>query len=217
MCVVLAHAPCAADELPTPAPATDSLRLAIAPSWTHAFLPASMSTDGVGLGVDFFPGRRAASGRLGFSLVGALYRPFSGEPSTHTAAAFPLSETSGFVTFEVRGIILSRPSFELHVFGGMGAIGTRPVSVVDPAHRHFDFDTRLALSLGAALRVPLTSAIYVSFEGRDVIFINQHENAIVALGEAEAENRATWFGDKPLVHMIEVRVGLTFVLFPGPS
>lgn len=123
--------PCAADELPAPAPrVTDLRRVAIAPAWSHAFLPRSVSTDGIGLGIDYFPGRSVARGRLGFSLAGALHGPFSGEPRRRNASAFPLSETLGFVTVELRAIVLSLSSFELDVFGGTGAIGTRPVSVI---------------------------------------------------------------------------------------
>jgi len=63
---------------PAPPPlATDPFRVAIRPSWVHAFRPSSVSADGIGLGLEVFPGKNLATGRLGFALVGSLYGPFS--------------------------------------------------------------------------------------------------------------------------------------------
>ena len=51
----LAPAPCAAEEA-----VTDPPQLAISPSWAHALLPRSVSSEGIGLALAFNPGGRVA-------------------------------------------------------------------------------------------------------------------------------------------------------------
>ena len=222
-CVLLVPARCAADEpvasppapvAKPPEPTTDSLRLAIRPSWAHSFLPGSVSAEGIGLGLDLFPGRPLARGRLGFSLVGAFYGPFSRD-EPEAPSAFPLTETLGFINVEARGIVMNRHAFQLDVFAGNGVIWTRPVSLVDPARRHFEFGNRLDFSAGAALSVRLARGVHLTIEGRDLIYIDQREAPVVAARRADSPD--TWLGDKPLKNMVEARVGFTFLLFPGPS
>lgn len=214
--------PCAADE-PTPSPeatsppseapvVTEPLQLAITPAWAHSLLGSSVSAEGIGLGVDVFPGR--GKRRIGVSLVGALYQPFSREQAGAPSLA-PRSETAGWASAEVRVVALKTRSLELHFTGGVVVVETRPVSLVDRNHRHFDFDSRLGYSTGAALRVALTRRVFLSLELRDVIYVEQRENP--RIDAKHPENPQTWFGDKPITNMVEPRIGLTFLIFPEPS
>jgi hypothetical protein len=212
-------APCAASEpesTPSSAAATpavtEPVQLAITPSWAHSFLGSSVSSEGIGLGIDVFPGR--GKRRVGVSLVGALYQPFSREQAGAPSLR-PMSETAGWANAEVRIVALRTRSLELHFTAGVGVLETRPVSLVDRGHRHFDFDSRLGMSTGAALRVAVTRGVFLSLELRDVIYAEQRESQRI---DAEhPENPRTWFGDKVITNMFEPRIGLTFVLFPEPT
>jgi hypothetical protein len=215
--------PCGADE-PTPSPeptappsaeapvVTEPLQLAITPAWAHSLLASSVSAEGIGLGIDVFPGRGRR--RIGVSLVGALYEPFSREQAAAPSHG-PMTETAGWATAEVRVVALKTRSVELHFTGGVGVVETRPVSLVDRGHRHFDFDSRLGYSTSAALRVALTRGVFLSLELRDVIYVEQREN--LRIDAKHPENPQTWFGDKLITNMVEPRIGLTFLLFPEPS
>jgi len=208
---LLVAAPCAAEE-GKPRRVTDPPSVAISPAWAHALLPRSVSADGVGLGIALNPGGRAADGRLAFALVGALYGPFSSEARRQTVA-FPLNETLGHLSLETRYAVLKRSSFELSPVGGVGMVATRPVSVIDPEYRRFDYHTRLAMTLGAVLHGRLAAHVLLGIEVRDLVYVEQHENSWRAPTQRASPD--TWFGNKPLTHMIECRLGLTFVLGGG--
>ncbi|HSO36193.1 MAG TPA: hypothetical protein VLT33_26885 [Labilithrix sp.] len=183
--------------------------MAISPAWAHALLPRSVSADGIGLGIAVNPGGRAANGRLAFALVGALYGPFSSEARRQTVA-FPLNERLGHLSLEGRYAVLKRSSFELSPVAGVGTVATRPVSVIDPEYRRFDYGMRLAMTLGAVLHVRVASHVFLGIEVRDLVYVEQLETREVS--PTQRADPSTWFGSKPLTNMVEGRVGLTFVL-----
>lgn len=209
--VVLFTAPCAAQALPV-IPATDPPSVAISPAWAHAFLPRSVSSEGIGLAVAFNPGGRVARGRLAFALSGALYRPFSAA-APRRLVPVPVNETLGHLSLEGRFAVIKNASIELSPLAGVGAVGTRPVSIVDPEYRRFDFATRLAWTVGAALHVTLAPRVMFAIELRDLVYVEQRETSEIS--RSQRANPDTWFGSKPLTDMIEGRVGVTVVLGGG--
>ena len=114
---------------------TDLPHVAISPAWAHALVPRSVSSDGIGLAIAFHPGGRVARGRLAFALSGALYGPFSSDAPRRTVAV-PVNETLGHLSLETRFAVIKRAWIELSPLAGVGATGTRPVSVIDPEYRH---------------------------------------------------------------------------------
>jgi len=183
--------------------------LAVTPSWSHAFVPRSVSHDGVGLTVESFLGHR-----MSVLLTGALYAPFSRTLSPAAPDADRRTETLGNVVPEVHVTLLRSERVELAVGGGPGAIVTRPVSLVDPEHRRFDWEARLAFSHGIYARTFVTRAVAISFDLRDVVYIEQLESAAPGADEASRRDPSTWYGDKPLTHRIEGRLGITVFLGP---
>lgn len=191
---------------------TDPPSVAISPAWAHAFLPGSVSWEGIGLGIAVNPGGRAANGRLAFALVGALYGPFSSEPRRQSVAS-RRNETLGHLSLEGRYAVLKRASVELSPVAGVGTVATRPVSLIDPELRRFDHDTRLAMTLGVVLNVRLAPHVLLGIEVRDLVYVEQLEAPVVSPNQRA--DPTTWFGDKRLTNMIEGRVGLTFVFGGG--
>jgi len=198
--------PCRAADEPPEIAAPPSHRFAVTPSWTHAFVPRSVSADAIGLTVQ---ATFDARGRFGLGLTGALYSPF---PLARAAvpASSPASETLGSLIPEFTYTPLRGPRAELTVLAGVGVLASRPVSLVDPGHRTFSYDTNLAMSYGAALRVYLTRQMAVSLEGRNVVYVQAQESAQV--DQRAPGDPSTWYGDRRLVPAVETRLGLTVFL-----
>ncbi|MGE3629577.1 MAG: outer membrane beta-barrel domain-containing protein, partial [Sandaracinaceae bacterium] len=80
--------------------------------------------------------------------------------------------------------------WDAYVLGGVGLMRTRPVPVVDPEVRNFDYDFRVAFNLGIGIRVFVTRWLAVFGEIRDYLYLEQLESLSVALG-TERQNPNT--------------------------
>lgn len=180
-----------------------SHRFGITPAWTHAFVVHSVSHEALGLSAEIFLGRR-----YGIAMLGSLYAPFSSSPN-RVPSAFPLNETYGSWFTEFRFTLLRGDRAELAVVGGPGVIVTRPVSVIHPEHRRFEFDNRLALSAGAVARVFILRQLALSMEARYVAYREQLENERTEDLFGRQDPESVWYGEIPLTHMVEARLGLT--------
>jgi outer membrane beta-barrel protein len=100
-----------------------------------------------------------------------------------------------------------------YLVGGVGVLRTRPVAVIDPAVRTFDFGWRVAFNAGIGLRVFVTRWLTVFGELRDYLYMEKLENLEVALGGAR-EDDTTWIDDNStLTNNVTVSLGLT-MFFP---
>lgn len=103
--------------------------------------------------------------------------------------------------------------WDAYVVGGVGIMRTRPVPVVDPEIRQFDFGWRVAFNVGIGLRVFLTRFLTVFAELRDYAYLERLEALQVALGEAR-QDESTWLQDgSSLTNNVTAHVGLT-LFFP---
>jgi outer membrane beta-barrel protein len=103
--------------------------------------------------------------------------------------------------------------WDSYLIAGAGAMRTRPVPVVDPEFRFFDYDYRLGFNAGLGLRIFLSKWLTVFTEVRDYLYLEKLENLDVALGP-EREDANTWLEDSStLVNNVTVQVGLT-IFFP---
>jgi hypothetical protein len=115
-------------------------RLVLAPAAMHVFGGRTISRDAVGVDACVVVSRRVALG-----LAADLFVPFDPGDAPR-GAAFPATQTFGAATLAVDVTVLGSRggAAELYVHGGIGAVWTRPVSLVDPAHRRFSGTARLA-------------------------------------------------------------------------
>jgi outer membrane beta-barrel protein len=103
--------------------------------------------------------------------------------------------------------------WDAYIVGGVGMLRTRPVPVVDPEIRQFDFDLRVAFNVGIGLRVFVTRWLAFFAELRDYAYLERLENLQVGLGEARIDS-ATWLDDSAsLTNNVTVHIGLT-LFFP---
>lgn len=103
--------------------------------------------------------------------------------------------------------------WDSYLVGGVGMIRTRPVAVIDPAVRSFDFDWRVAFNAGIGIRVFLTRYLTIFGELRDYIYLEKLENLEVALGDLR-EDETTWIDEEAtLTNNVTVQLGVT-IFFP---
>jgi hypothetical protein len=93
-----------------------------------------------------------------------------------------------------RPVAVIDPAVRTFDFDWLGMMRTRPVAVIDPAVRTFDFDWRVAFNAGIGIRVFLTRYLTIFGELRDYIYLEKLENLEVVLG-ADREEESTWIDE----------------------
>jgi outer membrane beta-barrel protein len=102
--------------------------------------------------------------------------------------------------------------WDSYLVGGVGMLRTRPVAVIDPAVRTFDFDWRVAFNAGIGLRVFVTKWLSVFGELRDYLYMEKLENLQVSL--SARGNPATWIDqNSKLTNNVTVALGFS-MFFP---
>lgn len=103
--------------------------------------------------------------------------------------------------------------WDAYIVGGVGIMRTRPVPVIDPAIREFEFNWRVAFNVGIGLRVFVTRFLAIFGELRDYAYLEQLENLDVAIGP-ERTNEDTWLADgASLTNNVALTLGFT-LFFP---
>ncbi len=105
--------------------------------------------------------------------------------------------------------------YDFLVLGGVGAISTRPIAVVDPDNRSFTFRPKVAFHVGGGLRIFFNRWFAAVLELSDYVFIDELENRTIVTGGAQ--NSDTWYdtkaalGDK-LTNNVQAQLGLSIFL-----
>lgn len=103
--------------------------------------------------------------------------------------------------------------WDAYIVGGVGLMNTRPVPVVDPEVRSFDYNVRVAFNLGVGLRVFVTRWLAIFGEIRNYMYLEELEALNVELGDQRVDP-ATWTQDSPaFTSNVTVHLGLT-IFFP---
>ena len=197
-------------------------RFELMPYFSFSLNDQFVSHLGPGLGVNYYLTNVLA---IGFN--GTFHQPFNGDSDFNfqnrraTRLAVPLNEyqaagTVNFTYVPMYGKFSGFSQFIFHydgyIVGGVGALRTRPIAVIDPDNRKFDYDWRAAMSLGIGLRVFLNRWFAVTGEIRDYIYIEQLENTVVPATQAEQRDSKNWFGDKPLTNNVQAQIGISVFL-----
>ena len=197
-------------------------RFELMPYWSFSLNDQFVSHPGPGLGVNYYLTNVLA---IGFN--GTLHQPFNGDSDFNfenrraTRLAVPLNEyqaagTVNFTYVPMYGKFAGFNQFIFHydgfLLGGIGALRTRPIAVIDPDNRKFDYDWRLAFSLGIGLRVFLNRWFAVTGELQNYFYIEQLENTQVAPTQQQQRDSSTWFGEKPLTVAVQAQLGISVFL-----
>lgn len=103
--------------------------------------------------------------------------------------------------------------YDFYVVGGVGAISTRPIAVVDPDNRTFDFEPKISFNVGGGLRIFFNRWFAVMAEIRDYIFFDDLENPSVPLTVAEQQDASTWLSpDASFTNNVQAQLGISIFL-----
>ena len=200
-------------------------RFEINPYWSISLNDQFVSHDGPGLSVNYY-----LTNVLAIGVNGTYYQPFNGDSDFNfenrraTRLAVPLNEylagyAVNFTYVPMYGKFSGFGNFIFHydgyLVGGVGGIFTRPIAVIDPDNRMFDYEHRIAFNVGFGLRIFLNRWFSVIGELRDYIYIEQLENVSVAAtqtGKGSQTDSSTWLGEKPLTNNVQAQIGISMFL-----
>jgi outer membrane beta-barrel protein len=197
-------------------------RFELMPYWSFSLNDQFVSHLGPGLGINYY-----LTNVLAIGVNGTFHQPFNGDSDFNfqnrraTRLAVPLNEyqaagTLNFTYVPIYGKFSGFSQFifhyDMYVLGGVGALRTRPIAVIDPDNRKFDYDWRLAFSAGIGLRIFLNRWFAVTGELRDYIYSEHLEATSVAPDAAGQRNPNTWYGDKPITNNFQAQLGISMFL-----
>ncbi len=114
--------------------------------------------------------------------------------------------------------------YDAYIDGGVGVIRTKPIPVIDPDNRTFNWNTLVNFDVGIGLRIFFNRWLAAVLEVRDIMYFEKIENINVAKGAAIAPgqqgysansplNPSTWYD--PNAHFtndVQLQVGLSLFL-----
>ena len=108
--------------------------------------------------------------------------------------------------------------YDFYLVGGVGAISTRPVAVVDPDNRTFNFEPKITFRVGGGLRIFFNRWFAAMFEVSDYIFFDKLENPAIAQGNdanglPNAQNPDTWLAEgTSFTNNVQAQLGISIFL-----
>ena len=194
-------------------------RFEIQPAWNFTFNDQFVSHPGPVLGLNFY-----VTNVLAIGVGGGYYfnndSKFNAQTRRAARVAVPLTEYQwqgalNFTYVPMYGKFAGFSDFIFHydayIVGGVGAISTRPIAVVDPDNRAFKWGTpKVDFNIGIGLRVFLNRWFAADLEIRDYIFIDKLENTNIVVGR-EADS-ATWYDQNKLTNAVQAQVGVSIFL-----
>ncbi len=197
-------------------------RFEVQPYWSFTLNDQFVSHPGPGLALNYYITNVLAIG-ANFN----YYRPFNvdsefnaqvrraarvGVPLTEYdwSAALNFTYVPAYGKFSGFGDFIFH--YDAYIVGGVGAISTRPIPVMDPDNRNFEFEPKLAFNAGIGLRIFFTRWFAAILEVRDYIYNEKLENTEVANTLQAQQDEGTWFGDSKLTNNVQAQVGVSIFL-----
>jgi outer membrane beta-barrel protein len=97
--------------------------------------------------------------------------------------------------------------YDAYVVGGIGALSTRPIPVVDPDNRNFDWQPNIAFNAGVGLKIFFNRWFAAVLEVRDYIFLDKIENTVVR--EDNPADTNGWYGPDALTNNVQAQLGVS--------
>ncbi len=205
-------------------------RFEIQPYWAFSLNDQFVSHPGPGLGLNYYITQVLAVGLNGNFYQGFnVDSDFNFENRRAARIAVPLNEyqVAGNLNFTYVPMYGKFAGFGDFIFnydafieGGPGLIRTRPIPVIDPDNRKFDWTNLVNFDVGIGLRVFFTRWLAAVLEVRDLIFFDKIENKTVAMGSTQILNspnnplnQKTWYDpNQNLTNDVQLQVGLSIFL-----
>lgn len=102
--------------------------------------------------------------------------------------------------------------YDAYVVGGVGALSTRPIPVIDPDNRNFSYKPKIAFNAGIGLRIFFNRWFAGVLEVRDYIFNDKLENLAIPATIKEQQDQNNWYGDSKLTNNVQAQVGISIFL-----
>ncbi len=107
-------------------------------------------------------------------------------------------------------------SYDAYVVGGVGALSTRPIAVIDPDNRNFKFKPKVDFNVGIGLRIFLNRWFAANLEVRDYIYNEQLEALTIGQQPIKKaggpDDPGTWFGQNSLTNNVQAQIGISIFL-----
>jgi outer membrane beta-barrel protein len=204
-------------------------RLEIQPYFEFTLNDQFVSHDGPGLSLNYYITQVLAVGLNGNFYQGLNQdSDFNFQNRRSARVAVPLNEyqVGGNLNFTYVPMYGKFAGFGDFIFnydafieGGPGLIRTRPIPVIDPDNRKFDWNNLVDFDVGIGLRIFFTRWLAAVLEVRDIIYFDKIENLRVATGPAVATapnsplNPNTWYdSDTHFTNDVQLQVGLSLFL-----
>ncbi len=195
-------------------------RFELSPFWTFSLNDQFVSHPSAGLAMNYYITQDLAIGIRGQSYVGLnIDSSFNFENRRATRVAVPLNEylwgASANVTYvpiygKFAGFQKFIFSYDVYATAGLSTLSTRPIPVIDPNNRNFDFGVRVGANVGVGLRIFFNRWFAANLEVRDTIYPELLENLTVA---PNAIDKSTWDGEIRITNNVEASIGFT-MFFP---
>ena len=102
--------------------------------------------------------------------------------------------------------------YDVYMVGGAGALSTRPIAVIDPDNRKFEFKPKLTFNGGVGLRIFINRWLAANLEIRDYLYNEQLESLNVASTQVQQRDPSTWLGAQRLTHNVQAQLGISLFL-----
>lgn len=209
-------------------------RFEIQPYWGFSLNDQFVSHVGPGLALNYY-----ISHVLAVGINGNLYAGLNGDSEFNfqhrraTRVAVPLNEYQwsaalNFTYVPVYGKFSGFKAFifwyDIYAIAGVGALSTRPIPVIDPDNRRFDFEPKLAFNIGTGLRIFFNRWFAANLELRDYIYPEKLEALTIASGvgglkptdpgyDKSPSNPKTWIQDGiSLTNHVAAQLGVSIFL-----
>jgi outer membrane beta-barrel protein len=100
--------------------------------------------------------------------------------------------------------------WDVWVLGGGGFIFTRPIPVIDPEYREFDYEMKFCFNVGIGGRLFLTRFLAIYLELRDYIYPEELESLQTFSSQEDRENKDNWLDDDfKLTNNVMLHIGVS--------
>lgn len=197
-------------------------RVELNPYWGFTLNDQFVSHPGPGLAINYY-----ITNVLAIGVNGNLYAGLNGDSDFNfqnrraARIAVPLNEYQwganlNFTYVPMYGKFAGFQDFifnyDVYLVGGVGAISTRPIAVIDPDNRNFTYKPKVDFNLGIGLRIFLNRWFAADLEIRDYIYNEQLEALTIAPTQAQQQDPNTWFGDTKLTNNVQAQLGISIFL-----
>jgi outer membrane beta-barrel protein len=147
---------------------------------------------------------------------------FNGQVRRAARVAVPLNEYQWGASLDFNYVFASGKfagfgdfifEYDAYVLGGVGALSTRPIAVIDPDFRNFEYKPKLAVDGGLGLRIFFSRWFALNVAVKDYIYPEKLEN--LSINNADPTNEKDWLAASPdFTHNVELQAGFSiFVPF----